>query len=87
MLSSIKDLINLDQCTECRTCEIACSFHHTKSFDPTSSSIQVKLDKTTGAMSITLCSTCDGCSSEEEPLCSFFCPRHVFASKVGLGQS
>jgi len=81
MLTSIIKLKKLDHCAGCRTCEIACSFHHTKSFDPISSSIQVKLDKTTGAMSITLHSTCDGCSKEEEPLCSVFCPRGVFASK------
>ena len=82
MRSSIPGLVKLNLCTECHTCEIACSFHHTECFDPTRSSIQVKLDKNTGDVSITLCPTCDGCSNEEEPLCSFFCPRDVFAHKV-----
>jgi len=81
MPGSIPTVINLDRCTGCRTCEIACSFHHNKSFDPARSSIQVSLDRSTGAVSINFDSTCDGCSNEEEPLCLLFCPRGVFYVK------
>ena len=82
MRSSIPTIINLDLCTECRTCEIACSFHHNQSFDPAKSSIQVELDNNTGDISINFDSTCDGCSNEEEPLCFLFCPRGVFIRKA-----
>ena len=78
MPSSKPGLENLELCTGCRTCEIACSFHHNKSFDPARSSIQVELDKDTGNISINFDSTCDGCSNEEELMCSLFCPRGVF---------
>ena len=82
MPSPIMDVVKLDRCTECRTCEIACSFHHAGCFDPTKSSIRAKIDKNTAAVSITLYSTCDGCSNEEEPMCSLFCPRGVFTHKA-----
>lgn len=71
-----------DRCTECRSCELACSFHHAGCFDPAKSSIQVNIDNNTGDISINFDSTCDGCPNEEEPLCSLFCPRDVFAHKV-----
>lgn len=73
----LMDFVRLDRCTGCRTCEIACSFHHNKSFDPAKSSIQVGLDKNTGVVSINFDSTCDACSNEKEPLCSLFCTRGV----------
>jgi len=73
----LMDSVRLDRCTGCRSCEIACSFHHTRSFDPAKSSIQVRLDKNTGVVSIDFDSTCDACSNEKEPLCSLFCPRSV----------
>ena len=82
MPNSIPTVINLDLCTECRTCELACSFHHNKSFDPAKSSIQVELDSNTGDISVNFAPTCDGCSNEEEPLCLLFCPRGVLTRKA-----
>ena len=65
--------VDLDKCTGCRSCELACSFHNSRNFNPMGSSIHVNLDRSTGALSLTLDSTCDYCASEEEPLCILFC--------------
>jgi len=68
-------LVNSELCTGCRLCEIACSFHHHRAFDPSQSSIQINRDDSKGMISITLLSTCDRCHNEEEPLCVKFCDR------------
>lgn len=68
-----KRKLSSDKCTGCRACELVCSFHHTKTFDPTKSSIKVERDFLTGAINITLDSTCDECAAEGEPLCVKFC--------------
>ena len=65
--------MNLEKCTGCRSCELACSFHKIKSFEPTQSSIQVCQDNTTGLMSVVLDNRCDLCTDEEKPLCICFC--------------
>ena len=66
------------ECTGCRTCEVACSYHHEKIFCPSISSIEIS-EKTLGftlsfytdQMGEHL--ACDGCKGEEEPLCVKYC--------------
>lgn len=65
--------MNLERCTGCRSCELACSFHRIKSFNPAQSCIQVSRDNGTGLMSAILDTRCDLCEDEEEPLCVRFC--------------
>lgn len=65
--------VDLDNCTGCRACELACSWHHAREFNPEISSINVQRDDTNGEIQVTLLSTCDHCLSEDYPLCVKFC--------------
>ena len=67
-------------CGGCRTCEIACSYHHKKVFSRSLSSMEVKerLEVPGFEVSFYLASTnnhlaCDGCKGEDEPLCLKYC--------------
>ena len=67
-------------CAGCRTCEMACSFHHSGVFQPSISSIEITGSPKDG-FKILLYSTthgghraCDGCSEMENPMCVAFCP-------------
>jgi len=64
---------NPSLCYGCRTCQIACSFHHTGSFWPDRSSIDVLRNPQTGVIKWSIDSTCDECKSEKEPLCTKYC--------------
>jgi len=71
---------DMDTCGGCRTCEIACSFHHSGEFNPSISSIKI-LDKADSAGYIVVLleedskegKGCDGCQGLEEPLCVEYC--------------
>ena len=71
---------DMDTCGGCRTCEIACSFHHTGEFNPSISSIKI-LDKEAGpGYDVLLLEedseegrACDGCQALDEPLCMEYC--------------
>jgi len=65
--------IDMEACYGCRTCELACSYHHAKVFSPELSSIKVQRDNRTGKITWSIDSTCDFCEGEEEPLCVKFC--------------
>ena len=67
-------------CVGCRTCEIACSFHHKKTFSPSISSIAVQRGQkaTSYTTSFYDCDlnghlACDKCQGEDEPLCVKYC--------------
>ena len=67
-------------CGGCRTCEIACSYHHKKVFSPSLSSIEVKdrPGEPGFTVSFYIADTnkhiaCDGCKGEDEPLCLKYC--------------
>ena len=68
-------------CTGCRTCEIACSYHHRKAFGPSISSIVVLNSLTKdGGIKISFHKqdenghlACDRCAGEEEPYCVKYC--------------
>ena len=68
------------ECGGCRTCEIACSYHHRKVFRPSISSIEVtdRPEKLGFAVSFYIGSAndhlaCDRCEGEDETLCLKYC--------------
>jgi len=74
-------IFDMQTCGACRTCEIACSYHHTGEFKPSASSIKIldKKDESPGhlVMLIEECDgqsmPCDGCQGLEEALCVESC--------------
>jgi len=73
-----KVTFDTQECGGCRTCEIACSYHHRKVFSPSISSIEVT-DRPLGfTVSFYTADTnghlaCDRCKGEDEPLCLKYC--------------
>jgi Fe-S-cluster-containing hydrogenase component 2 len=69
------------RCTGCRTCEIACSYHHGRAFSPSISSVEILNSITKdGEIKISFHKqdgnghlACDGCKGEEEPYCVKYC--------------
>ena len=79
---------SLDKCTGCRTCEVACAFHHGKSFGRKNSSIRVRRFERQGRFEISVHEkpedggvACDLCANEKVPYCVKFCP--MGALRVG----
>ena len=68
------------RCTACGLCELACSFHHLKSFLPDRASIHIDTDRK-GRIELTTLPTCDLCKSENGPLCAEFCPTEAIQWK------
>jgi anaerobic carbon-monoxide dehydrogenase iron sulfur subunit len=77
--------VDLHRCVGCRTCEIACSYHHKRVFDPKIASLEVGEGTEWPAISITFYEgrtaeemgshlPCDGCEGEPDALCSKYCP-------------
>jgi len=64
--------VNLKKCVGCCTCEVVCSYHHKKCFNPTFSSIRVNF-KDNYDISIAILDTCDH-NGKKIPLCVKFCP-------------
>ncbi len=62
-----------DRCYGCKTCQLVCSLHHTGSFWPERSSIQVSRNPQTGVVRWTIDETCDRCAREGKPLCVEYC--------------
>jgi Fe-S-cluster-containing dehydrogenase component len=73
-------LFEMPSCGGCKTCELACSFHHTGEFGPKASSLKivenengpgyfVSLTFKSGGESI----ACDGCQDCDVPLCMDYC--------------
>ena len=73
-------IFDTKDCTGCRTCEMACSYHHSRTFRPSVSSIEIiskpkelgfgisfYMDSDNGHLA------CDGCQGLEEPLCVKYC--------------
>jgi len=73
MTTPVMLLVNADSCTACRSCELACHYHHTGHFSANCSSIHIHYDGETSDLSITFDDTCDHCSEEKAPLCAQFC--------------
>jgi Fe-S-cluster-containing dehydrogenase component len=69
----MKILFDKHRCTACGLCELACSFHHSKSFLPDKASIVICMDRK-GHIEIKTLPTCDFCKNEDMPMCVEFCP-------------
>jgi len=65
--------VDLQRCTGCRACELACSWHSARCFQPERSHIRVYRDNRRGEIQVVLNSTCDRCAGEDLPLCIQFC--------------
>ena len=61
--------IDLNKCTGCRNCELACSAERTKSFNPRRSRIQILKDEVRNLVVPMVCLQC------EDPLCEQACPN------------
>lgn len=80
----------MPECGGCMTCEIACSYKHTKGFNHLLSSIEiVELEDKPGyKVRITEAGArtripCDGCLDEQgEPLCVRYCPKNTELKQI-----
>jgi carbon-monoxide dehydrogenase iron sulfur subunit len=61
--------IDLELCTGCRSCELACSIAHSDSFNPKRSRIQILKDESRNLIVPMVCLQC------ENPLCQEACPN------------
>ncbi|WP_455278843.1 hypothetical protein [[Eubacterium] cellulosolvens] len=66
-------VIKPDKCTVCRSCELACSYHFKKEFNPNKSEIKILFDPKTAVLRITQENGCDLCKDEKSPLCVRYC--------------
>lgn len=73
-------LVHSDKCTGCRACELACSYHHTRTFSRTTASVRVLRNEREGIMLPILrevkthgLNVCDRCKNEKEVLCVKYC--------------
>jgi len=71
---------DMPSCGGCRTCELACSYHHRGEFIPAASSLKI-LEKREGPGYFVLLQeerssnspACDGCEGLDVPLCIEYC--------------
>lgn len=61
--------IDYDKCTGCRSCEMACSIAHEKTFNPARGRIQVVKQERENIIAPIVCLQCDS------PLCQDACPN------------
>ncbi|MHA1741076.1 MAG: 4Fe-4S dicluster domain-containing protein [Candidatus Thorarchaeota archaeon] len=61
-------VIDLDRCTGCRNCELACSVRNTSTFNPRRARIQVLRDEERNLIVPVVCLQC------EHPMCREVCP-------------
>lgn len=73
-------IFDIERCGGCRTCEIACSYHHGGIFKPSISSIKIVDKKQGPGFFVELMETgdemrmpCDGCEGMEVPHCVEVC--------------
>ena len=73
-------IFEMSKCGGCRSCEMACSYHHREVFQPSISSIQIVDRPKELAFAISLAEqdenrliACDRCKGLDEPLCVKYC--------------
>lgn len=74
-------IFEMPDCGGCRTCELACGYHHTGLFNPNNSSLHIinRNDDKPGYFVEILLSDkgdffgCDGCLELETPMCVSYC--------------
>ena len=69
--------IRIEQCRGCKSCMLACSYHHRRDFSIAHSSISVTRNNQNGIVEWSVNSTCDDCAGESEPQCVKYCAYGV----------
>jgi Fe-S-cluster-containing hydrogenase component 2 len=85
-------IFEMPLCGGCRTCEIACSFHHKGEFIPAVSSIKILDKEQAPGFDVFLAEkgdgekmACDGCKHHSVPLCVEYCTKTEDLRKI-LGE-
>ena len=72
-------VINLEKCTGCRSCELACSFVHHGEYNPVKSNIHVSIFTENAFYVPVTCFQCD------RAFCAEVCPTKAISAKVENG--
>ena len=82
-------LFEMVSCGGCRTCEMACSFHHQGEFIPSLSSIKILERENEPGFLVFLVENmhqggipCDGCKNLDVPLCLQYCKEREDLEKM-----
>ncbi len=70
-----KVTVDGQKCTGCKACELGCSFHHKKLYNPEESAIHIFMEDTEGIIEVSWNKAkCDGCANEAQgPQCLYYC--------------
>ena len=80
---------DMPSCGGCRTCEMACSFHHRGEFIPAISSIEIVERSNEPGFLVMLRDkgegrgmACDGCKDLDVPMCLEYCEKREDLEKI-----
>lgn len=86
-------IFNMAECGGCRTCEMACSFHHKGNFSPVNSCLKILDRDDKKGFDVLIINkdnnnlVCDGCPELDTPLCVQFCKEKEKLKKmVGIAR-